>query len=103
MIELDEAAAKLKPLHGRVVMQRLDAESTSEGGIVIPDVAKEKRTRGMILGLGQGPLVDGKRTEFFVKRGDEVIFSHYAGTEIKVDGHELMIVEESDIVAVIAS
>lgn len=94
--------AKIRPLGDKVLVQRLEAESTTKGGIVLPDSAKEKPKRGKILALGDGKLLDnGERAAFQVKKGDEVLFSSYAGTEIKVDDDELIIMDENDILAVI--
>ena len=95
--------AKIRPLGDKVLVQRLEAESTTKGGIVLPDSAKEKPKRGKILALGDGKLLDnGERAAFQVKKGDEVLFASYGGTEIKVDGEELIIMDENDILAVIA-
>ena len=95
--------AKIRPLGDKVLVQRLEAESTTQGGIVLPDSAKEKPKRGKILALGDGKLLDnGERAAFQVKKGDEVLFTSYAGTEIKVDGDELIIMDENDILAVVA-
>lgn len=95
--------AKIRPLGDKVLVQRLEAESTTKGGIVLPDSAKEKPKRGKILALGDGKLLDnGERAAFQIKKGDEVLFASYGGTEIKVDGEELIIMDENDILAVIA-
>jgi len=94
--------AKIRPLGDKVLVQRLEAESTTKGGIVLPDSAKEKPKRGKILALGDGKLLDnGERAAFQVKKGNEVLFASYAGTEIKVDDDELIIMDENDILAVI--
>lgn len=93
---------KIKPLADKVVIKRLEAESKTKGGIVLPDTAKEKPRRGKIVSLGDGKLLkDGTRSKFQVKIGDTVLFTSYGGTEIKVDGEELLIMDESDILAVI--
>ena len=90
----------LKPLDDRVVVKPLEAEEKSAGGIVLPDSAKEKPQRGKVLFVGPGKLLDsGERAEMAVKKGDEVLYGKYAGTEIKVDGEEVMILRESDILA----
>ena len=90
----------LKPLDDRVVVKPLEAEDKSAGGIVLPDSAKEKPQRGKIVVVGPGKLLDsGERAEMAVKKGDEVLYGKYAGTEIKVDGEEVMILRESDILA----
>ena len=94
--------AKIRPLGDKVLVERVEAESTTRGGIVLPDTAKEKPKRGKVLAVGDGKLLDnGERAAFQVKKGDEVIFASYAGTEIKVDGDELIIMDENDILAVV--
>jgi chaperonin GroES len=93
---------KVRPLGDKVLVKRLEAEEKTKGGIVLPDTAKEKPKRGKIVAVGQGKLTDeGTRTELQVKVGDEVIFTSYAGTEVKVNGEEFMIMDESDILAVV--
>jgi len=90
----------LKPLDDRVVVEPLSAEETTAGGIVLPDSAKEKPQRGTILAVGPGRLLDsGERSTLSVKVGDEVLFSKYGGTEIEVDGKEIKILRESDLLA----
>ena len=94
---------KIRPLGEKVLIKRMEAESTTAGGIVLPDAAKEKPQKGTILAVGDGKLLDdGTRAKFAVKKGDKVLFSSYAGTEIKVDGEELMLMDESDILAILA-
>ena len=94
---------KIKPLADKVLIKRLEAETVTAGGIVLPDSAKEKPRRGKVVNLGDGKVLeDGKRGEFQVKVGDEVLFASYGGTEIKIDGEEYMIMEESDIMAILA-
>ena len=94
---------KIKPLDEKILVERLEAEEKTKGGIVLPDTAKEKPKEGKVIALGEGKLLDdGSRAPFQVKVGDQVIFSSYAGTEIKVDGDEFMIMSESDILAVIS-
>jgi len=91
---------KLRPLDDRVVVQPLEAEEVTAGGIVLPDAAKEKPQRGKVLATGPGKLLDsGNRGELSVKIGDEVIFGKYGGSEVEVDGEELKILRESDILA----
>ncbi len=93
---------KLRPLGDKILIKRLEAESKTKSGIVLPDTAKEKPKRGTILALGEGKrLESGQRAVFNVKKGDQVIFTSYAGTEIKIDGEELMIMSEDDILAVV--
>jgi len=93
----------IRPLHDRVVVRRMEEERTSPGGIVIPDAAAEKPERGEILAVGSGKVLDNGDTRALeVKVGDKVIFGKYAGTAIKIDGEELLIMREDDIVAVMA-
>ncbi len=94
---------KLKPLDDRVVVEPLAAEERTSGGIVLPDTAKEKPQRGKILATGPGRLLEsGDRCAMSVKVGDEVLFSKYGGTEIEVEGQEIKILRESDILAKVA-
>ncbi|MHC4561290.1 MAG: co-chaperone GroES [Planctomycetota bacterium] len=98
-----KAKPKIRPLGGKVLIERLEAEATTKGGIVLPDTAKEKPQKGTILALGDGrQLDDGSRAEFQVAVGDQVLFASYAGTEIKVDGNEYLLMDESDILAVLS-
>ena len=93
---------KIRPLADKVLVQRLEAENKTAGGIVLPDAAKEKPQRGKIVSVGEGKLLDdGTRRKMQVKKGDTVLFTSYAGTEIKIDGKEYLIMDESDIMAVI--
>jgi chaperonin GroES len=89
----------LQPLGDRVVVQSIEAEQVTASGIVLPDTAAEKPQRGKVLAVGQGRYEDGKRVPLLVTEGDEVIYSKYGGTEIKVDGEDLLILRESDILA----
>lgn len=90
----------LKPLDDRVVVEPLEAEETTAGGIVLPDTAKERPQRGTVLAVGPGKLLDsGERSTVSVAVGDEVIFGKYAGTDIEIDGREIKILRESDILA----
>jgi len=92
----------IRPLADKVLVERVEAESKTAGGIVLPDTAKEKPQRGKIVSVGEGKLLeDGTRREVQLKKGDLVLFTSYAGTEIKVDGKEYLIMDESDIMAVI--
>ena len=96
------AKAKIRPLGEKVLVKRMEAEKTTKGGIVLPDTAREKPKQGEILAVGDGKLLDdGTRGAFTVKVGDKVLFTSYAGTEIKVDGQELMLMDESEILAII--
>ena len=93
-------AEQLQPLADRVVIKPLPKEEVTKGGIVIPDTAKEKPQEGEVIAVGPGKLSDdGKRIDMEVKKGDRVIYSKYAGTEVKVDDTELIILRESDILA----
>ena len=93
---------KIKPLSDRILVQRLDAETKTAGGIVLPDSAKEKPQRGKVISVGPGKtLDDGTVKKLQVKKGDQVLFTSYAGTEVKISGKEHLIMSESDILAVI--
>ena len=93
---------KLRPLHDRVVVKRMEEERTSPGGIVIPDTATEKPIKGKIMAVGNGKITEsGDVRKLDVKKGDEVLFGKYSGTEVKVDGDELLVMREDDIMAVI--
>lgn len=91
----------LKPLADRVVIKRLEAEETTKGGIILTGSAKEKPDVAEVLAVGPGGVVDGKEVEMTVKVGDHVITSKYAGTQVKIDGEELTIVRQGDILAVV--
>jgi len=93
---------KIRPLADKVLVQRLEAENKTAGGIVLPDSAKEKPQRGKIVSTGKGTVLDdGTIKKMQVKKGDMVLFTSYAGTEVKVEGKEYLIMSESDIMAVI--
>lgn len=92
----------IRPLYDRVVIKVLEEEEKTAGGIVLPDTAKEKPQKGEVLAVGPGAVrEDGTRVPPEVKKGDEVLFAKYAGTEVKIDGEELLILRESDILAVV--
>ncbi|MFM2289445.1 MAG: hypothetical protein RL684_2588 [Pseudomonadota bacterium] len=92
----------LRPLHDRVIIKRLEAETTSAGGIVIPDAAAEKPIKGEVVAVGTGKILEnGSVRPLAVKVGDKVLFGKYSGTEVKVDGQELLVMREEDLVAVI--
>ena len=94
--------AKLRPLGDKILVKRVEAESKTKSGIVLPDTAKEKPKRGKILAIGDGKRLDnGERAPFSVKKNDEVLFTSYAGSEIKIDGEELLIMSEDDILAIV--
>lgn len=92
---------KIQPLRDRVVLKVLEAEEKTRGGIVLPDTAKEKPQEGKIVAVGKGMIVEGKLIPLDVKVGDKVLFGKYSGTEITIDGEELLILKEEDILAVI--
>ncbi|MEW6359739.1 MAG: co-chaperone GroES [Planctomycetota bacterium] len=93
---------KIVPLGDKVLVKRLKAEEKTAGGIVLPDTAKEKPQEGEIIALGDGKVLDsGERSKFQVKAGDKVLFASYAGTEIKIEGEEYLIMSEEDILAVL--
>ncbi len=93
---------KVRPLHDRVIVRRLDEERKTAGGIVIPDSAAEKPVRGEIIAVGKGKILDnGDVRALDVKVGDKVLYGKYSGTEVKVDGQELLVMREDDIMAVL--
>ncbi|MBT3255166.1 MAG: co-chaperone GroES [Deltaproteobacteria bacterium] len=93
---------KVKPLHDRVIVKRVEEEEKTKGGIIIPDTAKEKPVEGEILAVGEGKVGDdGKKIALAVKAGDKVLFGKYAGTEIQIDGEEHLIMREDDIIAIV--
>jgi len=93
---------KIKPLHDRVIVKRIEEEETTKGGIIIPDSAKEKPSEGKIVAVGNGKVLeDGSRQPLEVKKGNKVLFGKYAGTEINIDGEEHLIMREDDIIAIV--
>ncbi len=93
---------KIKPLGDKVLVKRIEADAMTAGGIVLPDTAKEKPKRGRVQAVGDGKTLNtGERVKLQVKKGDEILFTSYAGTEIKLDGEELLIMSEDDILGVI--
>jgi len=93
---------KIRPLAAKVLVERIEAENKTAGGIVLPDSAKEKPQRGKVISVGEGKMLDnGTRSTMQVAKGDEVLFTSYAGTEVKFDGKEYLIMDETDIMAVI--
>lgn len=93
---------KIRPLGEKVLIQRLEAEQKTKGGIVLPDTAKEKPQRGTVLAVGDGKLLDdGSRAKFQVQVGDTVLFASYGGTEIKFEGEEYLLMDESDVLAIL--
>lgn len=96
------AKCNIRPLGDKVIVQRVEAEAITPGGIVLPDSSKEKPKRGTVLAVGTGRLMDnGNRSSMEIKKNDEVYFAGYSGTEIKVDGQELLILAENDILCVV--
>jgi chaperonin GroES len=101
--EENMAKTKFRPLHDRVVVRRIDAEEKTKGGIIIPDTAKEKPQEGEVIAVGPGGRDEaGKLIPIDLKSGDRVLFGKWSGTEVKLDGQELLIMKESDIMGVIA-
>jgi chaperonin GroES len=97
-------ATKIRPLQDRIIVKRVQEEEKTKGGIIIPDTAKEKPIEGKVLAVGNGKVQeDGKVRPLDVKAGDRILFSKYAGTEIKIDGEEHLIMREDDILGVIES
>ncbi len=93
---------KLKPLQDRILVQRVEEETTTKGGIIIPDSAKEKPAEGKVIAVGEGKIADdGKRVALEVKPGDRILFGKYSGTEVKIDGEEYLIMREDDVLGII--
>ena len=93
---------KLRPLQDRILVQRVEEETTTKGGIIIPDTAKEKPAEGKVTAVGNGKIGDdGKRIALEVKKGDRILFGKYSGTEVKVGGEEYLIMREDDVLGVI--
>ena len=92
---------KVRPLHDRVIVKRIEEEEQTKGGIIIPDTAKEKPIEGKIVAAGNGKVLEnGSKAPLEVKKGDKVLFGKYAGTDIKIDGEEHLIMREDDIIAI---
>jgi chaperonin GroES len=97
-------ATSITPLGDKVLVKRLEAEERTAGGLVLPDTAKEKPKEGKVIAVGSGKLLeDGKRGSFQVRKGDRIIFTSYAGTEVKIDGEEYLLMPEEDILAIVKS
>ncbi|MET0537138.1 MAG: co-chaperone GroES [Xanthobacteraceae bacterium] len=97
------AKTKFRPLHDRVVVKRIEAEDKSKGGIIIPDTAKEKPSQGEVIAVGPGGRDEsGKLIKLDLKAGDRILFGKWSGTEVKLDGEELLIMKESDVMGVLA-
>ena len=93
---------KIRPLHDRIIVKRIEEESTSSGGIIIPDSAKEKPAQGEVIAVGDGKVLeDGKKVGMDVSAGDRILFSKYAGTEVKIEGEEYLIMREDDVLGII--
>jgi len=94
-------AIKIRPLHDRVIVKRIEEEEKTKGGIIIPDTAKEKPQEGRVIAAGPGKHEDGKLVPLDVKAGDKILFGKYAGTEIKLNGEEHLILREDDILGIV--
>lgn len=93
---------KLRPLQDRILVQRIEEEKTTKGGIIIPDTAKEKPVEGKVAAVGNGKIgEDGKRVALEVKKGDRILFGKYSGTEVKIEGEEYLILREDDVLGII--
>ena len=93
---------KLRPLQDRILVQRIEEEEKTKGGIIIPDTAKEKPAEGKVISVGNGKLgEDGKRIKLEVKKGDRILFGKYSGTEVKIEGNEYLIMREEDVLGII--
>jgi chaperonin GroES len=93
---------KVRPLHDRLLVRRLEEKETARGGIIIPDTAKEKPMKGKVLAVGNGRVLEnGKKLALDVKVGDKILFGKYSGTEIKIDGEEVLIVREDEVLAIL--
>jgi chaperonin GroES len=94
---------KVRPLHDRLLIRRIEEKETAKGGIIIPDTAKEKPQEGQVLAVGNGKILDnGTKVALDVKVGDKILFGKYSGTEIKIDGEEVLILREDEVLAVLA-
>jgi chaperonin GroES len=93
---------KVRPLHDRLIVKRLEEEEKTKGGIIIPDTAKEKPIEGKVMAAGEGRIKkDGKKIPMEVKKGDRILFAKYGGTEVKIDGEEHLMMREDDVLAII--
>ncbi|MCX5738073.1 MAG: co-chaperone GroES [Proteobacteria bacterium] len=94
---------KIRPLHDRILVQRIEGESKTKGGIIIPDTAKEKPQEGRVIAVGTGKILeDGTVRPLEVKAGDKILFTKYAGTDVKIDGEEQIIIREDDVLGIIS-
>lgn len=94
-------AIKIRPLHDRIIVQRIEEEEKTQGGLIIPDTAKEKPQEGKVIAVGPGKQEDGQVISLDVKPGDRILFGKYSGTEIKLDGEEHLILREDDVLGVV--
>lgn len=93
---------KLRPLHDRILVQRVEEVTTTKGGIIIPDTAKEKPAEGKVIAVGNGKIgEDGKKIPLDIKKGDKILFGKYSGTEVKIEGDEYLIMREDDVLGII--
>ena len=93
---------RIRPLHDRLIVKRLEEEERTKGGIIIPDTAKEKPIEGRVIAVGDGKIAeDGRKISMEIKKGDRVLFARYAGTEVKIDGEEHLMMKEDDVLAII--
>ena len=93
---------KLRPLHDRILIQRIEEETITKGGIIIPDTVREKPAEGKIVSVGNGKIGDdGKRIPLEIKKGDQILFGKYSGTELKIEGEEYLIISEGDVLGII--
>jgi chaperonin GroES len=95
---------KIRPLHDRIIVKRMEEEEKTKGGIIIPDTAKEKPFEGKVIAVGDGKVKeDGTKIPMEVKKGDKILFSKYAGSDVKIDGEDYLIMKEEDVLAIIES
>ena len=93
---------KLRPLHDRILVQRVEEVTTTKGGIIIPDTAKEKPAEGKVIAVGNGKIgEDGKKIALDIKKGDRILFGKYSGTEVKIEGEEYLIMREDDVLGIV--
>jgi chaperonin GroES len=93
---------KMRPLHDRVIVKRMEGEEKTKGGIIIPDTAKEKPVEGKVIAVGSGKVLEnGKKVPLQIKEGDRILFGKYSGTEVKIDGEEHLIMREDDVIAIV--
>jgi len=101
-LKKENAAMNIRPLHDRIIVERLEEEATTASGIIIPDSAKEKPQQGNVIAVGKGKMTeDGKVLSLDVKVGDKVLFGKYSGTEVKIDGNEYLMMREDDVLGVV--